>query len=137
MMKKGDRALYLSLIVLIALSGAFAAFHYTGGTKPAVDDMTLEISQNGKISRSVNLAEIKEDTLIKVPCKDGFNIISVDKDRVQMASADCPGGDCLREPALTSDRGIIVCLPHKLTLKLRKTSGALQKEPKSLDALSY
>ena len=138
MMKKGDRPLYLSLIVLILLSGAAAAFHYAGGGKASGGGMTLDISVKGRVVRSVNLAEIKEDTLIKIQCGDGCNIISVDRERVRMASADCRGGDCLREPALTSDRGIIVCMPHKLTLKLRAASG--KTEPKgavSFDALSY
>lgn len=137
-MKKGDKILYLLLIALTALSASFAAVHYSGGGKAAQDNMTLDISVNGKVIRSISLSEIKEETLIKIPCADGHNIISVSRERVRMVSADCRGGDCLREPSLTSDRGIIVCMPHKLTLKLRRASGkSKHKEAVSLDAISY
>ncbi len=138
MMKKGDRVLYISLVVLIASAALLSLLHYRSGVGVSDDSMTLDVSINGTVVRSVNLAEITEETLLKIPCGDGFNTISINRERVRIVSADCPNGDCLREPALTSDRGVIVCLPHKLTLKLRKTKAEnTQRGETSFDAISY
>jgi hypothetical protein len=48
-----------------------------------------------------------------------------------MVSADCPGGDCVRAGTIKNAGESVVCLPHKLTVRLTTESA------RETDAVSY
>jgi hypothetical protein len=125
-MKKYDPVLYASLafIFILSCAGAYSLSRQDG-------DLTLVVTRDG--------SEIVRSPLTRFPSRKnlefrhdgGFNIISAGTDGVRMISADCPGGDCLRTRTIDSPGETIVCMPHKLTVKLTS------RRDGAYDAMSY
>jgi hypothetical protein len=126
-MKRGDKALYAALSVIFLAVCAASGFFLLGGGDP--EDFTLLIISGGEVVRSVDMSATAPDEAIEIHSGDGFNILAVEDGAVRMVSADCPGGDCLRMAPVRSDGGVIVCLPHRLVVRLRRSGG--------LDAVTY
>jgi hypothetical protein len=132
-MKQKDKRLYLILFLLIA-----AAAFLTSGQRGGNGDLSLEISVDGRVARSLALSDTAPGTSIILRQGGGMNELVISGDSVRMVSADCPGGDCLKMAPLTSERGAIVCLPHKLVLKLRAKDGRKPSNPDdAIDAVTY
>jgi hypothetical protein len=125
-MKKYDPALYaiLAFIFILSCVNAFSISRGDG-------DLTLEVTYDGVEVMSSPLRRFSERQNIEFRCQDKFNIISAGADGVRMVSADCPGGDCLRTREINSAGGIIVCMPHKLIVKLTS------RKDGAFDAMSY
>jgi hypothetical protein len=132
-MKRKDKALYLSIIVIIAAASlASGLFGRSNG------ELALEIASDGRVIKSSDLSSIRSGTSIVLHESGGTNVLLVSGDSVhfvRMISSDCPGGDCLRMAPLTSEYGVIVCLPHKLVIKLRAKKSSLSDD--SVDAITY
>ncbi|MDR1943429.1 MAG: NusG domain II-containing protein [Synergistaceae bacterium] len=122
-MKRGDRALYLVLLAIFLSACAGSSLLLPrGGGDDGLGNFVLEVVSDGAVIESVSLGGTAPGSLIELREGGGVNVLSVN-DAVSMISADCPGGDCLRMAPLTSERGAIVCLPHKLVIKLRRVGG--------------
>ncbi len=127
--RRDDRKLYaiaLALLAVLALSLPRLAAR-RGGTE-------VEIVSDGRVVRVVPLADLSQGTLIELEGGGGFNILRMDPDGLRMASADCPGGDCLRMRPVTASGGVIACLPHRLLVRLR---GAERDGAAAVDAVTY
>ncbi|MDR1580824.1 MAG: NusG domain II-containing protein [Synergistaceae bacterium] len=122
-MKRYDLALYAILALIFALSCAYIPFAGRGG-----GEMTLEVVRGGKTEFRAPLGDVPEILEFKGP--DGYNIVSTAKG-VRMVSADCPGGDCVRAGTIQNAGESIICLPHRLTVRL--TAGGVP----AADAVSY
>jgi hypothetical protein len=129
-MKKKDKTLYLLLIAIIAAASLASGFLGNGGGSSA-----LEISSDGRVIKSIALSDMPSGTTIILREGGGMNELLVSGDSVRMISADCPGGDCLKMPPLSSGRGVIVCLPHKLVIKLKDDPAREQED--GVDAVTY
>jgi hypothetical protein len=125
-MKRYDPVLYAVLAFIFALSCANALTLLRGG-----GELTLEVTRGGAEIMRSPLSRFSGRQNMEFRHEDGFNIISAGTDGVRMVSADCPGGDCLRARAINSAGEIIVCMPHRLTVKLTSLREG------ALDALSY
>ncbi|MDR1137698.1 MAG: NusG domain II-containing protein [Synergistaceae bacterium] len=126
MMKRYDPMLYAFLAFIFMLS-CVNVFSSSRGD----EDLTLEVTLDGAEIMRSPLRRFSGRKEIEFRRGDGFNIISAGEDGVRMVSADCPGGDCLRTRAINSAGGIIVCIPHRLTVKLTSRQDSV------LDAVSY
>jgi hypothetical protein len=126
-MKKYDPVLYAALAVIFAASCAFA---YLPG-RPG-GSLTVEVTRDGAPALSKRLDRLAGSVLtFGEPGAGGnFNEISIGGG-VRMTSADCPGGDCLRAGEIRRAGEVIVCVPHKLIVKLTSAT------PAEIDALSY
>lgn len=82
---------------------------------------TAEVIQNGKLLRSVPLSENTEFT---VTCADGYNTVTVKDGAVMITSADCPDKVCVRTGAISGGAVPIVCLPHRLEIRIVNGNGA-------------
>lgn len=132
-MKKGDRFLYLALLlVFAALPLAFRFFAYT---RTSQGGLVLEVVSDGRTTKEERLHEGGEPRELQLQAGGGSNTLLIEGTFVRMISADCPGGDCLRMPALTDERGSIVCLPHRLIVRLKGEGD--KKDGASLDAVAY
>ncbi|MDR0616217.1 MAG: NusG domain II-containing protein [Synergistaceae bacterium] len=127
-MKQKDKVLYLFLFVIIAAASLASGLLGNGGGS------TLEISSDGHVIKSLALSEMPSGTVIVLREGGGMNELLVSGGSVRMISADCPGGDCLKMQPLSSGRGVIVCLPHKLVIKLK---GDQAQKPDGVDAVTY
>ncbi|MDR1515387.1 MAG: NusG domain II-containing protein [Synergistaceae bacterium] len=141
-MKRKDKALYLCIMFIT--TAAFAASHTFFRDS---GDLFLEISSDGRVIQNLDLKKIAPGTSILLREGGGTNELLVSGDlagsagltgsarSVRMISADCPGGDCLKIAPLKSGRGTIVCLPHKLVIKLR--ANGKRESDDAVDAVTY
>jgi hypothetical protein len=110
-MKKYDPALYLILAALFAASVAGAFFIRSGG-----GGLSIEASRDGKVIFSSPLGNTPGS---RMPFGEPGNFNEIEfGEGVRMVSADCPGGDCLRAGEITRPGEAIVCVPHKLVIRL-------------------
>jgi hypothetical protein len=48
----------------------------------------------------------------------GMNVLMLEHGRIRVSEADCPDGFCVRQGWLSSGAVPIVCLPHRLVIRL-------------------
>lgn len=78
---------------------------------------TAVISQNGKELYSIDLDTIDEPYTIKITGKY-TNIISVERGRICVESADCPDQICVKHGWISEGSSPIVCLPNGLVIEI-------------------
>ena len=130
--KRGDLVLYSVLAVIFLASCAASGllmFAARGGS-----DLVLEAVLDGKVVESVDMESMKDESTIKIGAGGGINVLSTGPRGVKMISADCRGGDCLRMPAIDSNGEVIVCLPHRLIVRVR-SRGQARTNP--IDSMTY
>ena len=94
----------LSIVLLTARSG---------GTK-------VQIIQDGTVLREIDLSRVKEPYSFTVEAPDGgHNRIDVEPGRIRVVEADCPDGICISQGWLSDQTVPIVCLPHRLIIKIK------------------
>lgn len=71
--------------------------------------------------RSVNLSTAENETFT-VESDWGFNTIRVENGRIHIIDADCPDQICITSGWLSETAIPIVCLPHKLVIRLENKS---------------
>lgn len=76
---------------------------------------TAEIYQNGVLIKKAPLAVDAEFT---VECEDGVNVVIIENGAVRVAFADCPDKVCVNRGAVSSGAVPIVCLPHRLEIRI-------------------
>lgn len=89
----------------------------------------VEILQNGVCLQKIDLDEVTAPYSFEI--KDpagGSNRILVEPGRICVQEADCPDGLCVHRGWLPDKTGPIVCLPHRLVIRLAHDS--------QMDALS-
>jgi hypothetical protein len=78
--------------------------------------MSVEVTSDGVVIMSEQLEKITAaGRTFGEP--GNFNEITFG-DGVRMTSADCPGGDCVRTGTIKNAGEVIVCVPHKLVIRL-------------------
>lgn len=108
-MKKNDFILIaIILVTFILLSAGFRLTQRDG--------RTVRITCNDNILGDYPLDENNE---INVPYSNkGYNIVSINNGSAGVTDADCPDHICVRHPSISSTGETIVCLPHKLVVKI-------------------
>ncbi len=97
---------------LIALSVVFLTSRSEG--------TVVQVIQDGTVLREIDLSRVDAPYSFTVEAPDGgVNRIEVEPGRIRVSDADCPDQICMRQGWL-SDRTVpIVCLPHRLIIKIR------------------
>ncbi len=79
---------------------------------------TVEIVRDGKTIAVIDLsAETAPRTLTLKSPDGGFNTLLIERGRIRVLSADCPGRDCVNMGWLRSASAPLVCLPHRLIVR--------------------
>ena len=103
------------LAILLLLSGAAAFCFYTHGASGTV----VEILQDGKVIETIDLSRVKEPyTMVVEDHRGGSNTIEVEPGRIRISKADCPDQICVQRGWLSDSAAPIVCLPHRLSIRL-------------------
>lgn len=67
---------------------------------------------------SVDLAQIDAPYEKVITTPYGNNTLAFEKGRVRVASADCEGADCVHQGWTSSSGRPLVCLPHRLVVRI-------------------
>ncbi len=109
---------YLIIIVGVILFGSLIAIFFFRGKQ---DGSVAAIYQDGELLRRIDLKEDTEPYEFTVEYESGSNVIRVEKNRISVADADCPDKICVNTGAIPGNTDTIVCLPHRLEIRLEET----------------
>lgn len=130
----GDKYIYALVALIIAVSAAFSGLRLW--REMNAEEVAVEVQIDGVLDRRIEIVGTGIDPsprTYELSGDFGYNSFSVDDGRVTMVSSDCGGHDCLRMPAVSSG-GVIVCLPHRMILRV---VGNRREKKGSLDDISY
>ena len=115
-MKKGDKitATVIAFIIVISSIGVFAYMNIVKGSHHIA-----EIKQDGKVIRTVDRDKVEPPEEIKIANKYGYNIIRIENGRIRIIDADCPDKLCVKTGWITESGQSVICLPHKLIIKIQ------------------
>lgn len=104
----GIIAAFLSISVILTI--------FIFSRKP--DSLSIQILQDGKCIKEIDLSEVKNPYTFTVDDPDGgSNTILVEQGRICITEADCPDQVCIKRGWLSNNAAPIVCLPHKLVIQ--------------------
>ena len=106
--KRGD--LYLiggCLLAALILCGLWLALRRGGGT--------VIVEQDGRETARYPLSE---DRTVKIEGTGGYNILVIEGGEVWLSEADCPNLLCVKTGKIRYAGQSIVCLPHKLAVRI-------------------
>ena len=115
-MKRHDKVLYRILGAIFLLSSAASFFFFFTGRN--VEGLALEVQVDDEVVGRIDLSTERAARVLEISRDVGYNAFSVGPGGVRMVSADCRGGDCLRMPAIGANGSVIVCLPHRVILRI-------------------
>ena len=78
------------------------------------------IYKDGDCIYSIDLSSVDKEYEITISDGTGKNIILIKNRDICIKEADCPDGICVNMGWLSNSAGPIVCLPHRLVIKLEK-----------------
>ena len=105
----------LIFALILGLSGILAGILYLH----APEGTTVQILQDGKPVRDIDLSRVEEpySFTLEDP-RGGFKEILVEPGRICVRQADCPDQVCVHRGWLTDSAAPIVCIPHRLVIRL-------------------
>jgi hypothetical protein len=107
--------LILAALVLAVL-GSVAWIALSGGDS---GDRVAVISYDGQELHRIELDTLMEPKTFHISGPDGEeNLVLVERGRVRMDSANCPDQTCVKQGVITDSTVPIVCLPHKVIVKI-------------------
>lgn len=111
---------WIALVCAAALiSGVLSLRQLTGRREGTV----VEVMQDGAVIREIDLSRVSAEYAFTVTCLDGGeNTILVQPGRICVSAADCPDQVCVRQGWLSNQATPVVCLPHRLILRVRGSS---------------
>ena len=84
---------------------------------------TIRITVNGEEYGTYSLAK---DQVIKI---NDTNVCEIKNGEVKMTEADCPDHLCMKQKAVDSTGGTIVCLPNKVVIEGEKGNSSAEESP--------
>lgn len=115
--KIGDVFVYIFIVLLVGLS--FLGLKVMSKNQ---DEAIVQVELDGSLVESVKLPGEETQGLtreIRVEAgQGGYNIIKISSRGVEITEADCPDKLCVKSPKITSPGQSIVCIPHKLIVRI-------------------
>ncbi len=110
--KKNITWILIGLILLIALV-LFGVSRFLAG-----DAGQVIVLVDG---REQGIYSLREDREIKIETDRGFNLLVIEDGQAYVAEADCVNQVCVHTQPVSSAGGQIICLPHKVVIRLETT----------------
>ena len=82
------------------------------------------VYQDGVLVESINMSAVAEPYSFTVTGAAGYNVITVESGLICVSDASCPDKLCVRQGWVGSNAIPIVCLPHRLVIRLELESSA-------------
>ena len=112
MTSRADRILIFSVFAAaVFLALVFLKPQGSEGTAFAV------IEQDGK---EILRLQLDREESVRISCTNGYNVVTVSGGSVAVTEADCRDQVCVRQGEISSGRETIVCLPHRLAVRLER-----------------
>lgn len=105
---------WVLLVLLILVLAAAGAFLLAGRGR----SMRVEISQDGTVLRTFDLAAVATAEEMTVTWEGRSNTIRIEPGKISVIHADCPDQICVHTAALPDGGEPIVCLPNRLVIRL-------------------
>lgn len=110
-MKKGDIAIILAVFVLANIFGYMVSINKEKAAKEVI------IVRDGEIIHKYKIDDTYERT-IKLDFGNEHNIVEIKDGKVTMTESNCPDKVCIKTKPISKNGEMIVCLPHKLYVKI-------------------
>ncbi|MGM9522501.1 MAG: NusG domain II-containing protein [Oscillospiraceae bacterium] len=111
------------IIIIAAFLLICAALTLWLGSRTA-PGVIANIYQDGVCIRSIDLSLVTEAYSFTIESERGSNTVLVEPGRICISEADCPDLICVEDGWLEDSAAPIVCLPHRLVIKLEETAKA-------------
>ncbi|MBR5381346.1 MAG: NusG domain II-containing protein [Oscillospiraceae bacterium] len=114
MIKTRTWIIILAAAALLAAAGAWLTL------LPHGEGKVVEVVQDGTVLREIDLTAVTHEYTFEVVWKDGgTNVVTVRPGRICVSAADCPDKICVHHGWLTDQAAPIVCLPHRLVIRVK------------------
>ncbi len=113
------------LIIFLCIVAVVVGFVLYTSDMPD-DELQLQILIDGEIVEVYSYTS--DESTYKQFIMDSGNVIVLQSGEVYMESADCPDGLCIMQGKISKPGESIICLPHKLVVRLIKTSDNVHKD---------
>lgn len=120
------------IVFALILAAAAASIYFFG--RISSNEITAEIVQDGTVIKTINLNQITDtqDIIINSP-GGGTNTVHIEPGAISISDADCPDRLCVKQGEITNGIYPIVCLPHKLVVRIVKDD---EQTPPEVDAVT-
>lgn len=112
------RTWVLASAALFLVSGALALWIALARPPGTVANIYID----GVCVRSVDLAAVTAPYEFTIDTGRGTNTVSVEPGRIRVSEADCPDQVCVRMGWQGDGASPIVCLPHRLVIRIEKAA---------------
>ena len=113
--KRGDIYLIVGcLLAALVLGGLWLLLRRDGGT--------VIVEQNGQETARYALGE---DRTVRIEGAEGYNLLVIQGGQAWLSEADCPNLLCVKTGKIRYAGQSIVCLPHKLAVRIAGGASAL------------
>ena len=119
-MKSNRADAVLAVPLLLAAAALFFAGRALAGQETGAE-LRLRAYRNGELVLDTALTEESRRELISED--GGKNILVIREGAACVESADCPGQDCVKTGRISQPGQEIVCLPHKLVIRIEGGEG--------------
>lgn len=118
-MNKAAKLILAALVLAVLGSGAFLLVQEKG-----VDHPHVVIEVDGEVYCDYDMDKVKG--IIPISTENGGeNRVWVQEDLVYMDSANCPDQTCVKQGVIRDGTVPIVCLPHKVVVRIEGGEGGL------------
>ncbi len=110
---------WILILAVALLASVLAMWALTRPTEGKI----ANIYQDGVCIYSIDLSAVTEGYELTIEDENGANVIRVEPGRICVLEADCPDQVCVQAGWLSDSVSPIVCLPHRLVIRLEETAG--------------
>lgn len=120
------------LICILCITAAVACFFLYFKADNA-EKMQLQILIDGELIETYDYST--DEDFYKEIALDIGNTIVIENGQIYMKEANCPDGLCIKQGEISKDGQSIICLPHKLVVRLVELSRDNFSENDGLDVM--
>ncbi|MHA5179805.1 NusG domain II-containing protein [Oenococcus oeni] len=124
MIKPLDLMIVVLLILLsFAPLGVFSLQEQKEQSAGAQEILTAVITHKGKVVHKIKLTGHTGTTKYRFTNGKAYNVVVATGKKVKIVEANCPDQICVQHAAIGKAGQSIVCLPHKLIVKIKSSDG--------------
>lgn len=104
------------IVLIVAICAALCAVFFTHKDAGHIANVYVD----GELVYSVDLNEVDAPFTKEIVTEYGKNVLKIERGRIQVSDADCDNKECVRTGYISDSSAPIVCLPHRLVIKIEK-----------------